>query len=133
MKRVARRAGTALAVISIAIVLTAGPALAHQCINASKNDNNPAAGAQVVFGADDEIIHATKGLENRIAKGLVDPETGEGYHGIVAFDIDGDGVADAHTYQVTKDGQIPEIAQSNGPTCEGIVNIDVYLEECWTP
>ena len=68
--------------------LIAAPALAHQCTNASKSD--PAAGAQIVFGPDEQPIFITQGLLSRIDRGLDDAETGEGFHGIIAFDLDGD-------------------------------------------
>ena len=117
---------TTAALISI---LAAAPALAHQCTNASKS--HPAVGAQVIFGPDDRPIYLTKGLERRIEQGLVDPVTGEGFRGIAAFDVDGDGEADASTwFGVGPDGEIPLIAQLNGPACRGLTNIGVYLEQC---
>lgn len=117
---------TTAALISI---LAAAPALAHQCINASKGD--PAAGAQVIFGPDDQPIYLTKGLEKRIEQGLVDPATGEGFHGIIAFDVDGDGEADISTWAgVGPDGEIPLTAQFRGPACRGLTNLGVYLEQC---
>lgn len=110
-------------------VLIAAPALAHQCTNASKSD--PAAGAQIVFGPDMQPIFIAKGLLNRIERGLVDAETGEGFHGIIAFDIDGDGEADVSTWiGVGPDGQIPLEAQFAGPACRGLTNIGVYLTQC---
>lgn len=110
-------------------VLIAAPALAHQCTNASKSD--PAAGAQIVFGPDEQPIFITKGLLNRIEQGLVDAETGEGFHGIIAFDFDGDGEADASTwFGVGPDGQIPLEAQFAGPACRGLTNVGVYLTQC---
>lgn len=110
-------------------VLIAAPALAHQCTNASKSD--PAAGAQIVFGPDMQPIFIAKGLLNRIERGLVDAETGEGFHGIIAFDLDGDGEADASTWiGVGPDGQIPLEAQFAGPACRGLTNIGVYLTQC---
>lgn len=110
-------------------VLIAAPALAHQCTNASKSD--PAAGAQIVFGPDMQPIFIAKGLLNRIERGLVDAETGEGFHGIIAFDMDGDGEADASTWiGVGPDGQIPLEAQFAGPACRGLTNVGVYLTQC---
>lgn len=110
-------------------ILIATPALAHQCTNASKSD--PAAGAQIVFGPDEQPIFITQGLLNRIERGLVDAETGEGFHGIIAFDIDGDGKADASIWVgVGPDGQIPLEAQFAGPACRGLTNIGVYLTQC---
>jgi len=110
-------------------VLIAAPALAHQCTNGSKSD--PAAGAQIVFGPDEEPIFITAGLLARIEQGLINPETGEGFHGIVAFDIDGDGAADASTWiGVGPEGQIPLEAQFAGPACRGLTNVGVYLNQC---
>jgi hypothetical protein len=60
--------------------------------------NNPAAGAQLVLGSNDEVLFIAKGLLSRIQQGLVDFDTGEGFHGQIAFDFDGDGVADASTW-----------------------------------
>jgi len=119
-----------VAVMTVVMVgLFSATALAFECTNVSKND--PAAGAQIVFGADDEPIFVSKGLQNRISKGLVDPETGEGFHGLIAFDFDGDGVADASTYiGVGPDGEIPLNAQFNGPACRGMTNLGIYFSEC---
>ena len=58
-------------------------------------------------------LHIT-GLRNRIAQGLVDPGTGEGYRGLVGLDFDGDGTADVFTYEVMPNGELPEEAQKNG-------------------
>ena len=60
----------------------------------------------------------------------MDPDTGEGFHGLVGFDIDGDNVADLATYIVGPNGEIPQNAQDNGATCQGIINIGVWFEEC---
>ena len=116
-------------VVGMTLVLSA-PAFAHECFNVSKNEHNPGAGAQVVLGPDDEIVSATNGVVNRIEHGLIDPETGEGFHGIIAFDEDGDGVADASTYIVGPNDEIPEQAQERGAECAGIVNIEYYFETC---
>ena len=102
---------------------SSGQALAHQCCNVSKNEQNPGAGAQVVIDDEDNIVFATNGLINRVDRGLVDPESGEGYHGVVAFDVDGDGEADFSTYQVTPGDEIPPQAQQNGSPDDGIVNV----------
>jgi len=110
-------------------VVIAAPALAHQCTNASKSD--PAAGAQIVFGPDEQPIFITQGLLSRIDRGLVDAETGEGFHGIIAFDLDGDGAADVSTWiGVGPDGQIPLEAQFAGAACRGLTNVGVYLTQC---
>jgi len=111
-------------------VLIAGPALAEECTNASKP---PAAGAQLILGPDFMTpIYISDALLKRIERGIIDFETGEGFHGIVAFDFDGDGVADTSTYfGVGPDGtEIPLEAQFAGPACHGLTNIGVYLTQC---
>lgn len=109
-----------------AIVLTAVPSLAHECVNASK----PAqAGVQLILGPSG-IEWTTPGLAARIASGLVDPDTGVGFHGLIGVDFDGDGVVDFQTFIVGPDDEIPELAQFNGPACHGITNIEVYFAEC---
>jgi hypothetical protein len=77
-------------------------------------------------------IYISDALLKRIERGIIDFETGEGFHGIVAFDFDGDGVADASTYfGVGPDGtEIPLEAQFAGPACRGLTNIGVYLTQC---
>lgn len=112
------------------LVLSAGPALADNCTNASKKYAD--SGAQIVFGPNDEVLFITQGLENRISQGIVDPESGEGFHGIIAFDDDGDGVADASTYiGVGPEGdELPIEAQFRGPACRGITNLGIYFEQC---
>ena len=104
--------------------------MADSCTNASKKYAD--SGAQIVLGADDEVLFITGGLENRIAQGIVDPESGEGFHGIIAFDDDGDGVADASTYiGVGPDGdELPIEAQFRGPVCRGITSLFIYFEQC---
>jgi hypothetical protein len=77
-------------------LLIASSALAHECTNASKSD--PAAGAQILIGPTGEIVWITEGLANRLAQGIVDPDTGTGFHGLIAFDADGDGNADYSTW-----------------------------------
>lgn len=109
------------------VVLTAAPGLAHQCVNASRNG---AAGAQLVFGQEGDVIWISKGLQSRVDKGLVDFESGVGFHGLIGFDIDGDGVGDLATWIVGKDGEVPLKAQYNGPVCKGVTNIDLYFAEC---
>ena len=125
--RMTRRMALGGIAAAAAIVLTAGPGLAHECINASRNG---IAGAQLVLGSDDSIIWMTKGLEQRVAQGLVNPETGEGFSGLVAFDIDGDGVGDLATWIVGPNGEIPLKAQFNGDPCKGVTNIGLWFEQC---
>jgi hypothetical protein len=109
-----------------ALVLSAGPSLATECINASKPLS---AGNQVIIGPAG-VVWSTPGLANRFAQGLVDPNTGEGFHGLIGFDLDGDGIADVSTFIVGPEDEIPEIAQTNGPACSGITNIGTYFTEC---
>ena len=114
----------------VGLVLMAGPALADVFTNARKKYAD--SGAQIVFGPNDEVLFITQGLENRISQGIVDPESGEGFHGIIAFDDDGDGVADASTYiGVGPEGdELPIEAQFRGPACRGITNLGIYFEQC---
>lgn len=111
------------------IVVTAGTSLAHECVNASKK--NQAAGVQVVIDvATDAIVWSTKGVERRIAQGLIDPDTGDGFSGLMGFDLNGDGAADVSTWIVGPTGEIPLKAQFNGQPCKGVTNIDVWFEQC---
>ncbi|HET6968004.1 MAG TPA: hypothetical protein VFI44_06985 [Ornithinibacter sp.] len=106
----------------------AAPAMAHQCVNASKA--NQAAGVQVVIDATTgEIVWTTRGLANRFDQGLVGPD-GEGFHGLVGLDFDGDMVVDMATFIVGPGDQIPLNAQSNGDPCHGITNIETFFAEC---
>jgi hypothetical protein len=125
-----RRIAAALVGI-VASLLLASTALASHCVNASKSDQT--AGAQVVLNAvTGEIVWATTGLTTRVEQGLVDPVTGEGFHGLVALDFDGDGVGDVSTwFGVGPDGQaLPDQAIGNGPACRGITDIGTYLTQC---
>jgi hypothetical protein len=124
-----RRSTLVGAITLVLSILIAAPAVAFECTNASKKD--PAAGAQIVFGPNGEVLFITEGLQSRIDQGLVDPETGEGFHGQIAFDEDGDGVADASTYiGVGPDGEIPLEAQFRGPACRGLTNLGILFEQC---
>ena len=109
-------------------LMLATSVLAFECTNLSKG---PGAGAQLIFGANNEVLFISKGLERRIDQGLVDFETGEGFHGLVAFDIDGDGIPDASTYiGVGPDGEIPLEAQFAGPACRGLSNLGIFFTQC---
>lgn len=111
------------------VLLGSGVAFAHECVNISKP---PGAGIQVLIDVQtDQIVWATAGVHKRIANGTIDPETGEGFHGLLGLDFDGDGTADAATYIVTPSGEIPQNAQWNGAQCHGIVNFSA-LETCAT-
>ena len=72
--------------VATALIASAGSALATECANADKPVD---AGVQVVIGPEG-VVWATPGLEKRFGKGLVDPATGEGFHGLVGFDVDGE-------------------------------------------
>jgi hypothetical protein len=111
-------------------LLIASSVLAHECTNASKSD--PAAGAQALIDANTgEILWTTEGLANRLAQGVVDPVTSEGFHGLVAFDTTGDGIADFSTWiDVGPDGEVPLVAQLSGPACRGLTNLFLYFTVC---
>jgi hypothetical protein len=124
MRKSCRKVVAMAAGVAGIVGLTAGPAFAHECVNASKKD--PTAGAQIIQD-DDDVVFATTGLVNRFEKGLIGPE-GEGFHGVFGFVL-GDG-STLSTYIVGPDGEIPLQAQLNGPACKGITNIEVYFSEC---
>jgi hypothetical protein len=115
------------AIALVLSILIAAPVFAHECVNASKQDQ--AAGAQIVFGPNGEVLYITEGLQTRLDQGVIGPD-GEGFHGLIAFDLDGDGVADASTYIVGPEGEVPIEAQFRGPACRGLTNIEIYLEQC---
>ena len=113
----------------VASLLIASTAMAFECTNAS----TPAtSGAQIVFAADFQtVLFISPGLQQRLDRGIVDLATGEGFHGILAFDTDGDNVADASIYfGVGPDGEIPLDAQFRGPACRGLTNIGILLTQC---
>jgi hypothetical protein len=125
-----RRIAAALMGI-VASLLLASTALGHECVNASKPDQG--AGAQVVIdAATGQPVWISQGVMSRLEHGVIDPATGEGLHGLIGIDFDGDGNADVSTwFGVGPEGdEIPEQAQFNGPACHGITNIGVYLSEC---
>ena len=82
------RAGVAVLGAAGLVVASAGIASAHECINISKK--NQAAGVQIVFGEGDAPVWVSSGLQKRIDAGLVDLETGDGFHGLIGIDFDGD-------------------------------------------
>jgi hypothetical protein len=125
MKFTSRLGLAGIAVVS-SVALAATPALAHECVNASKPAD---AGIQVLLGPTG-IEWTTRGVATRIEQGLIDPDTGEGFHGLIGFDFDGDGVVDFQTYIVGPDDEIPLPAQFNGPSCHGITNVALYFSEC---
>jgi hypothetical protein len=128
MIKTVRRVLLGSVAVTTALVTAAGPAWAHECTNADKNQ---AAGVQVVIDVNTgALVWASTGLQQRIDQGLVDPETGEGFSGLLGFDLDGDGAADVSTYIVGPDAEIPEEAQFNGAACHGIINIEVFFTQC---
>jgi hypothetical protein len=60
------------------------------------------------------------------------PVTAEGFHGLIAFDADGDRDADFSTWLgVGPDGtEIPLEAQFMGPACRGLTNLGIYFTKC---
>jgi hypothetical protein len=130
MIKTVRRLSLGAVTLMAAAVLTAGPALAGHCTNA---DKNAAAGVQIVIAIPSgQIVWISNGLQARIDQGLVDLATGEGFHGLIGFDVTGDGVADLTTFIVTPNFAIPEQAQLNGAACHGIVSIEVFFTQCLT-
>jgi hypothetical protein len=124
-----KRASVVAIGATVGVVMSAGPVLAHECTNASKKYAD--SGAQLVLGANDEVLYISKGLQRRIDQGLVDFDSGAGFHGLIAFDVDGDGVADASTWiGVGPEGEIPLEAQFRGPACRGLTNIGIFFEQC---
>ena len=122
MNRYLRRTATVAGATLGSFALLTGTALAHECFNPNKK---PLAGAQVVFT--ESGVTMKKGLEKRIEQGLVDFETGEGFHGLIGFE---EGGFAGTTFIVGKGGEIPDRAQVAGAECNGIVNIETYFESC---
>lgn len=121
----------ALAIGTVASLALATSALATDCTNASKP---AAAGVQVVLNLQTgEIEWMSQGIAQRIARGVIDPATGAGFHGLVGLDFDGDGVIDVSTWDgVGPSGhEIPFQAQVNGPADRGVTSIcALYPELC---
>ena len=99
-----------------------------------QREQQPEAGAQAIINfVTGEVEVVTEGLQRRIDQGLVDPATGEGFHGLFGFDFNGDGIVDATSYIVGPDDHIPGLAQFNGPACHGVTNIGVFFSQCVGP
>ncbi len=115
-----RKAAVGSGMAMLGIVVMGGTAFADHCTNA---DKDPSVGVQVIINTtDDSIEWANAGVLNRIDSGLIDPDSGEGFHGLVGLDFDGDGTVDATTYLVGPDGDaLPETAIQNGSPDHGIV------------
>lgn len=109
-----------------AFMLMAGPAFAHECTNASKDNTNPAAGAQIIFG-DDNPNCDEPAILGGTPHGLQVLESGGFPSGWIAFDVNCDGKADAGTFIVTPNGELPEAAQFHGSPTHGIINICTYF------
>jgi hypothetical protein len=128
-----RRPITAAVLAVAASLAVASTAFAMDCTNASRSD--PAAGAQALIdGATGQVVWVSNGLAQRLEAGVVSP-TGEGFHGLIAIDFNGDGVADVSTWVgVGPTGEaLPVTALVNGPACRGVTSIEVYLAECLVP
>ena len=120
---------SALGVLASLAIATS--ALATDCTNASKSD--PAAGAQILIdGNTGALLWATPGVIERLHRGVIDPNTGVGFHGLIALDVNGDGLADVSTwFGVGPDGEeIPLNAQLKGPACRGLTNVGIYFAQC---
>jgi hypothetical protein len=131
MFRTVRRVSMGAVALMAAALIAAGPVLAGHCTNA---DKNAAAGVQAVIDLNTgAIVWISTGLQQRIDQGLVNPDTGEGFHGLLGFDLDGDAVADLTTFIVTPNFALPEQAQLNGAACHGVVSIEAFFTQCVTP
>jgi hypothetical protein len=108
-------------------VAFAGTAFADHCTNIQRDQHDPSKGVQVILdvsGAEPSIEWANQGVLNRVNNGIIDPETGEGFHGLIGYDVDGDQTVDVMTYQVGPDGDaLPDTAIDNGSPDHGIVDI----------
>jgi hypothetical protein len=123
------KAVAGLGVATLATLAMGGTAFADHCTNIQRDTHDPSKGVQVVINTtDDSIESANPGVVNRVGHGLIDPATGEGFHGIVGLDFDGDGTVDAVTYQVGPEGDaLPETAINNGSPDHGIVGFDALF------
>ncbi|RZU74967.1 hypothetical protein EV384_3471 [Micromonospora kangleipakensis] len=128
MIRTVRRLFLGSVAVTTALLAAAGPAWAHECVNASKN---AAAGVQVVIDVNTgKIVWLSNGLQQRADQGLVNLETGEGFSGLLGLDLNSDGTADVSTFIVGPNMELPEQAQFNGPACHGITNVEVFFTQC---
>jgi hypothetical protein len=114
----------------VASLAIASSALAFDCMNASKPDQD--AGDLVVVDANTgEILWISRGLAQRLEHGLIGAD-GSGLHGLIGLDFTSDGVVDVSTWVgVGPDGtEIAEPALLNGPACRGITSLGIYFSEC---
>lgn len=121
--------GVGIAVIGM--MAMTGSAFAHDCTNASKDANNPAAGVQAIVDTNTGTFEwLSAGLQQRVSSGLVDLNTGAGFHGLIGLDFNSDGVVDAVTYLVGPASELPQTAQNNGSPCHGVTSLDIYFSQC---
>jgi hypothetical protein len=112
------------------ILGASGTAWADHCTNIQKDQHDPSNGVQVIINVTDGSIEwANAGVVNRVDQGLIDPATGEGFHGLVGLDFDGDGTVDVMTYIAGPEGDsLPETAIDNGSPDHGIVFICTVID-----
>ena len=128
MFQTVRRVSMGAIALLAATLIAAGPVWAGDCTNANKN---PAAGVQVVIdGNTGGIVWVSDGLQHRIDRGVVNPDTGEGFHGLLGLDFNGDAVADLTTFIVGPNAALPDQAQLNGAACHGIISIEALFTQC---
>jgi hypothetical protein len=118
-----RKAVVGLGIAGLATLAMGGTAFADHCTNIQRDTHDPSKGVQVVINETDGSIEwANAGVANRVGQGLIDPATGEGFHGIVGLDLDGNGTVDVVTYIVGPEGDaLPDTAVNNGSPNHGIV------------
>jgi hypothetical protein len=106
-----------------------GTAWADHCTNIQKDQHDPSKGVQVIINdTDGSIEWANAGVQNRVENGHIDPESGEGFHGHVGIDFDGDQTVDVMTYIVGPEGDaLPDTAIHNGSPDHGIVPIEAAI------
>src|SRR5262245_58408960 len=118
-----------VAVLAAATLAMSGTAWAGHCTNIQKDQHDPSKGVQVIINdTDGSIEWANAGVQNRVKNGHIDPDSGEGFHGHVGIDFDGDQTVDVVTYIVGKQGQLPETAINNGSPDHGIVDICAAID-----
>src|SRR5262245_26152498 len=106
-----------------------GTAWAGHCTNIQKDQHDPSKGVQVIINdTDGSIEWANAGVQNKVASGKINPDTGEGFHGHVGIDFDGDGKVDVVTYIVSPRGALPDTAINNGSPDHGIVDICAVID-----
>ena len=120
-----------IGVSTMATVAMGGTAFADHCTNIQRDQHDPSKGVQVILDVSTDVASiewANAGVLNRVNNGIIDPDSGEGFHGLVGLDFDGDGTVDAMTYFVGPDGDaLPETAIGNGSSDHGIVDIGVLF------